>query len=238
MKRLAGIVLAGLLVGACSSGSSSSGSTSTSATTVTTVLTTTTQDLAGDKQAASNVVITAADAGPGFRGTAHDRTTDDDLASCVNHDPVLSGTEYPTQVDGEDLSNTSAASETDVQSSVRVAPTVEAAMASMAAIKTAGVLPCITDVIKSSATTNGVTVSGLTVSALAVPALGDDVFAFKVVGTIAQSGTTIHSTEYALLVRKGRVLGEMSVNGLNVVPGLSLATRLATTMVTRASAIH
>jgi len=238
MKRLFGILVAAMLISGCGSGSSSSsGTTSTSGTTVA-ATTTTTQDVAGDAQAASTVVILAADAGSGFTGTAHDRTTDDDLRSCVNSDPVLSGTDYPTQADGEDLAKTTAADETDIQSSVRVAPTVTAAMTSMTALKAPGVLDCFTNLFKASAAKNSVTVSGLNLSPLTVPAIGDDVFAFKIVGTATQAGTTIHSTEYALMVRKGRVLGQLTVDGLNVVPPVSLATHLAMTMATRAGAIH
>jgi hypothetical protein len=234
-----GILLTAMSVIGCSSGSSSSsGPTSTTATTATAASTSTTQAVAADKQAASAVVIQAADVGPGFTGTTHDTSTDDDLATCVNHDPVLSGLSYPTQAVGEDLTNSSELPSTDIQSSVRVAPNVEAATASMAAIKASGVLTCLTDLFKTSGQNGGVTVSGLILSPLAVPVIGDDVFAFKLVGTATQSGTTIHSTQYGLLVRKGRVLNQLSVDGLNVVPPLSLATQLATTMATRAAAIH
>lgn len=238
MKLRIGASVAVLVLSGCSTGSTSpSGSASTSATTVTIATTSTTQGAAADKEAASTVVIRAADAGPAFTGTAHDVTTDDDLASCVNHDPVLSGVTYPSQADGEDLTDATGFPSIDVQSSVRVAPTVQLARASMSAIKAPGVLTCLTGLFTTSGQTSGVTVSGLSLSPLAVPGIGDDVFAFKLVGTATHSGTTVRSTEYGLLVRKGRVLSQLAVNGLNVVPALSLATRLATTMATRAAAI-
>lgn len=234
LNRLGGILLAALVVGGCSSGSSSS-SVAKSTTTVP-ASTTTTQNVPADKLAASTVVIQPVDAGPGFKGTAHDPTGDTDLGPCVNHDSLLSGLDYPTQADGQDLTNSSGIPSTDISSSVRVAPTVAAALASMAAFKAPGVLPCLTDLIKQGAPSE-VTISRFGVTPLTVPMIGDDVFAFKVDSTVTQSGTTVHTTFSAIAVRKGRVLSELSVTGQNVVPPLSLATRLATLMATRSASV-
>ncbi len=240
MRRTPGILITVILTAGCSNGTPKpSGSTPTKPTAATTTATTTTHDVSADKQSASTIVLKAADAGSGFTGTAHDTTADDDLGPCVNQDPLLSGTDYPTQADGQDLTNNAGLPSTVIVSSVRIAPTVEAATAAMASIKAPGVLACLTDLYKTSITDSGITVSSFTLSPQTVAAVGDDIFAFKLLATATKPGTNpTHITMYILLVRKGRVLNKLTIIGENVVPPLSSATRLATTMTTRAAAVQ
>lgn len=195
------------------------------------------QEVAAERAAAAKVVIQVADAGAGFTGAAHDASTDVDLGPCVDDDPVLSGTTYPTEADGPDLSDSSELAEIDIQSSVRVAPSVAAAEVSMAVVKSPGVLACLTELLRPSAQASGITVSSFSLAPLSVPSIGDDVFAYKTTLLASDSGTTVDSTEDSLIVRTGRVLSQLLVLGINVIPTLGLVTRLATTMSARAGAV-
>lgn len=249
MRRLSAALVIVVLVAGCSGGSAPAPSPSTTAgetpvttaaTPATTAETTSTipsPEITAEKEAAAKVVIQAADAGTGFTSAAHDASTDVDLGPCIGHDPVLSGTAYPTQANGPDLTYSGELAEIDIQSSVRVAPTVAAAQASMAALQGPDLLSCLTELLRPTAPSNGITVSSFSLAALALSPVGDDLFAYKASLVATESGTTVDTTADTLFIRTGMVISQLSVVGINVIPTSTLVNRLATILATRARAI-